>query len=290
MPIYRALFVFCLLALTVACDAQPTVKADWQLSQGLAQPESVVFDARTQHLFVSNVNGNPNDVDGNGYISKLSADGQMIDAEWVSGLNAPKGLAISGTTLYVADINQLIAIDINSGEIIQRYHARNAKFLNDVAVTLSGDVYVSDMVTNEIYQLSQNNFSLWLQDDKLISPNGLLVEGDQLIVASWGKMTDGFATEVPGHLLTIDLNSKQIHTLGNGTPVGNLDGIEPAQSNSYYVTDWMAGKLLLIHADGHAQTLLDLNPGSADLTVIPSQHRLIIPMMQDSELHSYLIQ
>ncbi|NQZ54498.1 MAG: SMP-30/gluconolactonase/LRE family protein [Piscirickettsiaceae bacterium] len=274
---------------TLTLAATPILLPAWKSDTVFEQPESVVYDSKRQLLYVSNVNGNPNDVDGNGYISQLSLDGDVIELHWLEGLNAPKGMILVGDTLYVADINELIEIDIKNNKINQRYLAPNAKFLNDVTADSAGNVYVSDMLTNTIHCLCSGDFSIWLQDDQLEAPNGLLVEGNHLIVGSWGNMTDGFSTAIAGHLKTIDLASKHINSLGDKTPAGNLDGVEADGNGNYYVTDWMIGKLLHITPSGISTTLLSLEQGSADHTILAKQGLIIIPMMLSGNVLAYKI-
>jgi len=211
-----------LFFLSANAYADTKLSPAWSSSAEFKNPESVIYDPVTKHLFVSNVNGEPLAADGNGFISQMSPEGVMAKSKWLVGLDAPKGLALKGNLLYVSDIDQLVVIDIEQERIIKRYAAENAKFLNDVAVDHQGNVYVSDMLTNRIYRLANDELTVWVDDDMLNSPNGLLVEHGKLVVASWGKMTDGFATDVPGHLLAIDLVTKQLQDLGDGKPVGNF--------------------------------------------------------------------
>ncbi|MCB1808684.1 MAG: SMP-30/gluconolactonase/LRE family protein [Candidatus Competibacteraceae bacterium] len=265
------------------------LEKNWESAAELKGPESALYDSGRDVIYVSNVNGDANAVDGNGFISKVALDGSIVELEWVTGLNAPKGLAMAGDMLYVSDINTLVEIALDSGEISNRYEAADAKFLNDVAVDAAGNVYVSDMVANAIYRLQDGNFGLWIQDDQLENPNGLFVDGEQMIIGSWGKMTDGFSTEVPGHLKSVSLADGSIQSLGDGTPAGNLDGVESDGNGNYYVTDWMNGKLLLIDTSGNVTELLVLGQGSADLGVIPDQGLLLIPMMMNNTLHAYTV-
>ncbi|MFT7414227.1 MAG: sugar lactone lactonase YvrE [Methylophagaceae bacterium] len=288
IPIRLLSLLFILLPVLASADS-PTLVPAWQTQTVFQQPESVVYDSQRDLLFVSNVNGAPNEVDGNGYISQLSVDGKLIEQHWLAGLDAPKGLAIVGDTLYVADINQLVVIDIKHKKITKRYPISDAKFLNDVAADTAGNIYVSDMLTDTIHRLAQGKFEVWLHDAALEYPNGLLVEDDKLIVASWGKMTDGFATDIAGHLKSIDIATKKIQSLGDKTPVGNLDGLEADGEGNYYVTDWMIGKLLHIAPDGISKTLISLKPGSADLTVLKEQKLIIIPIMLSNDIVAYRI-
>lgn len=285
----RLLLLISLLLPTLCLASPPILVPLWQTDTLFEQPESVVYDAKRELLYVSNVNGDPSEADGNGYISQLALNGDLIKQHFIDGLNAPKGLTIVGDTLYVADINELVVIDLKSQKIIQRYSAPKAKFLNDVVADSNGNIYVSGFLTSSIYRLSKGKFGLWLQDEQLASPNGLLIEGDQLIVGNWGNMTDGFATAIAGHLKSITLSNKKIKSLGDGSPAGNLDGVESDGNGDYFVTDWMAGKLLHITASGIATTLLVLGQGSADHTVLLPQGLVIIPMMMSGYVVAYKI-
>jgi len=281
-PLSLTLFISFFAPFCLAAD--PVLQPAWQTDDIFLQPESIVYDAKRGVLYVSNVNG-----DDNGFISLLSPAGELIDLHWLTGLNGPKGLALVGDNLYVADVNDLLEIDVSTKKITQRYHAPGSLFLNDVAADDDGNVYVSDMMANGIYRLADGELEIWLVASELEAPNGLLIEGNQMIVGSWGNMTDGFSTEIPGHLKTIELDTKELNSLGNKRPVGNLDGVEPDGNGNYLVTDWMAGKLLIITPDGRSTTLLSLDKGSADHTVLPQQNLIIIPMMLSNTVVAYHI-
>jgi sugar lactone lactonase YvrE len=258
----------------------------WETT-GFSNPESVVYDKTTNALYVSNVNGSAMDKDGNGTISVISLEGRIIDANWVSELNAPKGLTIHNGKLYVADIDTLVEIDIPSATITNRYTVTDAKFLNDVTAAEDGSIYVSDMMLDRIHRLKNGQFEIWLQTPALEAPNGLLVQGDQLIVGAWGVMTEGFNTDIPGHLKTVSLADKTIRSMGDGSSIGNLDGVEADPRGGYYVTDWKAGKLLHVDTSGKAEELLSLGQGSADHEFIEEQGIILIPMMKDNKLLAY---
>ena len=213
----------------------------------------------------------------------------MVQEKWVAGLNAPKGLALHGRTLYVADIDELVTININNGSIINKFKVNDAKFLNDVTASKNGDIYVSDMFLNRIHVLTEDNFSVWIESPELEAPNGLLALENEIILGSWGKMTDGFATKIPGHLKRISIKDKTIQSIGDGSSVGNLDGVESDDNHGFYVTDWISGKLLHIKSSGEVSELLDLPQGSADHEVIIEKNLIFIPLMKDNKLLSYII-
>jgi sugar lactone lactonase YvrE len=256
----------------------------------LAQPESVVQDPATGAIYVSNINGAIMQKDGNGFIAKLSPDGKMIERQWAKGLNAPTGLAVYDRKLYVADVDQLVEINIASGEIANRYDAKGATFLNDVAVDGEGTVYASDTPSNTIWRLKDGSFEPLLANDALNGPNGLLVQGDTLIVASLGKVPSQGQKGELGGLVTISLKDLAVKKLGDGPPIGNLDGIELLKPGAYLVTDWAAGALYRINAKGKAERLIDLNQGSADLTYLPAKKMVLIPMMLDNSLAAYALE
>lgn len=260
----------------------------WEVD-GLNNPESVVYDPVNDVLYVSNINGASDEKDGNGFISKISLGGKIINKKWVTGLDAPKGLAIANNKLYTADIDTLVEIDIPDSSISNRYTIADAKFLNDVATSPRGQVFVSDTVMNRVHSLDEGKFSIWLESPGLLNPNGLYVQDNNLIVGAWGVMTDGFNTETPGHLLSISLADKSIHTIGDGSAVGNLDGVEEDADGSFYVTDWMAGRLFHISPAGEVKLLLIFEKGLADLELLPDKGLILLPMMMNNKLLAYRI-
>ena len=113
---------------------------------------------------------------------------------------------------------------------------------------------------------------------------------DRLVVAAWGETTESGETTTPGHLKTVDYGSKTVRSLGDGSPVGNLDGVEAIGNGAYLVTDWIAGALFRIDASGKAERLLDLNQGSADLEYVAADGLALVPMMMDGTVVAYRIE
>jgi sugar lactone lactonase YvrE len=282
---------------------QTKVNKLWETPANLKNPESVAFAPNQNVLFVSNVNGKPDQKDQNGFISKVSpSNGSIIELNWVTGLDAPKGIAISndGSKLYVSDITDLVEIDIASGKIIKRFNAPGSSFLNDVVADNQGNIYVSDTGTNTIYRLDANldnsntsSLQVWLQSPQLNGPNGLHIDNNKnkLIVVSLGPLS-----KPGGGIEVINMKNKTISSLGEqgtASPFGGLDGIvSDARNRHYYVTDNPAGKLYAVNADGtNYQTLIDLHTqGAADLGYISVQNTIIIPLMQENKLVAYKLE
>src|SRR5581483_6414699 len=120
----------------------------WTVSEGMDSPESVYWDPRSGFVFVSQIVGQAADRDGNGRISKLTLDGRLVAADWVKGLNAPKGLRSHEGTLYAADLDEVVGIDIATGRISSRVKIPGAQFLNDLATAPDGTIYTSDSFGN----------------------------------------------------------------------------------------------------------------------------------------------
>ncbi len=269
----------------------PQLEKAWEI-EGFDAPESAVYDAERKNVYLSNVNGGGTESNGKGYVSLLTTDGKVKKKDWVTGLHAPKGMALVKNRLFVADIDTLVEIDVEAGKVAKRYAQAEAEFLNDVTADESGTVYVSDMLDTKIYHLPKNHdrLEVWIASDDLEYPNGLLAEGNKLLVGSWGKPKADFTTDVPGHMKVVDLKTKTIKPLGGKTtPLGNLDGVEPAGNGAYFVTDWIAGKLFLISKEGEAAKLLDLPSGAADLEHVASLGLLIIPQMKSDKVMAYRV-
>jgi DNA-binding beta-propeller fold protein YncE len=215
-------------ALTIACPAvgaKPVrIEPLWTL-MGLAEPESAALSADGSFLYVSNVAGEGDAHDGNGFIARVARDGRLLEREWARGLDGPKGLALRGDRLYAADIDKLVEIDAVAGKVLQRYPAPGAKFLNDVAIAPGGEVLVSDSDTARIYVLRGGAMQVWAEDPKFRSINGLLPDKRELIV-----------TTMQGLLLRVDWKSRAVTVLAEG--LGDGDGVARLEADRYLVSEW----------------------------------------------------
>ena len=232
-----------LLVLSAGATASPvTLDPVWTLD-GLAAPESVVPSANGKELYVSNVMGEGDAQDGNGFIARVSRDGKLLEREWVTGLDGPKGLVLSGGTLYATDIVRIVAIDVASGEVRKRHDVPGAKFLNDATLAPDGSVLASDSGMARISRLRGSSVDTWLEDERLRSINGLMPHGDRLLV-----------TTMQGLLLAVDWESKEITEIAKD--LGDADGIIVLDDGSYVVGEW-PGRLFHVAVDGTATTIVD---------------------------------
>lgn len=279
----KSLFTPILLAIFGIATAPAVQAAELWRAGGLEQPESALFDAAGQRVIVSNILGNPGEADGNGYLSVLSMDGKLVTQHWTDGMDAPKGMAIAGGKLYVADITHVRVVDLQSGKLASTIDVPNAIFLNDMTADASGKVYVTDMLADTIYRIDGDRPELFIKDAALASPNGIFADGGRLIVASWGKgIKPDFSTAEPGGLLSVDLATKAVSPLAGAENFANLDGVV-AIGGSIYATAYMTGTLYRYKAGGTPQVVATFKPGSADIGT-DGKSTIFVPLMNEGEV------
>lgn len=239
----------------------------WRTDTVLLTPESVIYDKKNNVIYASSMNLEPRKKDGNGFISKISTEGKILDLRWADGLSSPKGLAISGDILYTVDVDEVVAIDLKDGKIISKSTLPGMKMLNDITSSQDGILYTSDTDANKIYSLSNGELTEWFTEG-LNGPNGLLVDGKRLLVASQGS--NDFAT--------IDFETKT-RTVVTDT-VAHADGIAYTGIPGYYlVSDW-GGEIFMIYPDFSKVSLINTKEqewNSADIDYIPEMNMVIVP-------------
>lgn len=241
----------------------------------LPTPESVLYvaDKKAPYLFVALIDGQGDVVDGKGGIAKLATDGSVIDKGWLTGLNAPKGMAIYKNRLYVADITELVVIDIKKQRLIKKIPIEGSVFLNDVTVNSSGVVFVSDTRTNRVHRIERDEPSLYLEN--ITSANGLKVFGSNLIVGA-GK-----------ELLLVGADKKPL-ILARGFAQG-IDGIEMTSRGEFIVSCW-PGLVYYVYSDGKIALLIDSQAkkiNTADIGFDPNTGQVFIPNFFKNSITAY---
>ena len=274
------------------------IQKNWQIiDPSIINPESTYYNAEANVIFVSNVVGDELTKDGQGWISRVSVDGQIIDAKWVEGLNAPHGMRAYQGKLWVADIDELVEIDLQSGNILSKIPIPGSAFLNDVAISDDGRVFVSDTLKNRIYLVDRGKVTTFAKGKHLQSPNGLLIEENKLFVAGWGNIINDatFETDVPGNVFALDIKSQQKHKQKQKqkqtitqAPLGNLDGIEQDLDGNFLVSDYTGGKLFVVNStNGEPYELISDLEGPADIGFIPDNNLIIVPSLSQSTVTAY---
>ena len=254
-----------------------SLNLSWATDSVFKSPESVFYNKDRNEIYVSNINGGPADLDGNGFMSKLDPEGKIIKLHWIDGLNGPKGMDVYNNKLFVADINRVAEINLDADSIETFYNIEGAKFLNDLTIDNEGGIYISDSQTDRIYFLKDGQYSIWLQSDSLGQPNGLYFDGDVIWHASSGKE----------EFQSINIEDKTITVVATG--IGHGDGIAPDGLGNFIVSDW-EGELFFIDGDGNKTKLIDTRNehiNSADIGFIVSSKTILVPTFNDNRIMAY---
>lgn len=279
----RIVAVMALLITMLSPAAHPTQ----EMENPLDAPEAAFWHGESQTWFVSNLGGGLSLArDGFGWLTRHDENGELLDARWVEGMDAPTGIAAVGNLLYVADRAGVHEIDVQGAKILRTIEIPNSRFLNDVAAAPNGDLFVSDFEANRIYRLDrERKAEVWLEGVELQNPNGLIVDGNDLVIATWGPMTDPstFAVKHPGTLLKADLATGKLSRIGEGHPIASFDGVV-ATGTQYFATDWPNGRLLRISRKGVVREVLTGFHQLADLGYNPERRTIAMPVMSDNRL------
>jgi len=266
-PVFITIILFVLIGIGATGQSLNRI---WETAPEFDKPESAVFDPRSQVIYVSNICGQYSTRDGNGFISKVDMNGKILDLKWITGLNSPQGLALHDNFLYVADMDEVVRIDIQAAKIDKIFKAENAIFLNDAASDQYGNVYISDCRANRIYKLAGDQLSVWLNEGFLSGVNGLLCQDDKLFALNMGT----------GDIFRIDTKTKGSGIFCSG--IKNCDGIVADGRDGYFVSGAWQGEIYQLDHQGQKKLVLDLGPEkliAADIGFIPGENILLIPTL-----------
>jgi SMP-30/Gluconolactonase/LRE-like region len=256
---------------------------------GLATPESVLHEPTSDVYLISNINGTPLDKDDNGFITKLSPDGKVIELKWIDAaaegveLNAPKGLGVSNGKLYVSDIDVVRTFDLATGKPAATIKFDGASFLNDIAVGADGTVYVSDTglkagkdgglepaKKDAIYKIdAAGKVTTLIKGEQLKQPNGLFADANGLWVATW-----------QGAIYRVTPDGKQETAVT--APGAQLDGLFQTADGQTIVSSWEKSMVYLGTADGQFSPLVADLKAPADLGYDAKRGQLLVPLFMDN--------
>jgi len=256
--------------------AQHKLEKLWETDSVLKVPESVLFDGDNKVLYATNIDGtDPWGKDGKGSVAKVGLDGKVIAIEWISGLNAPKGMGLYMGKLYVADLNELVVIDIAGGKIEKRIVVTDAVGLNDVSVSKSGTVYVSDSKSKKVFIVKDGISELFL--DTLKGPNGVLMRGDDFYLLDAGGM--------------FKMNKDKTLTKITDGMEGGTDGIENISGNDFIISCWQ-GVVWYVNANGSKEQLLDSRgdkKNTADIGMDAKNKIIYVPTFWRNTIVAYRV-
>lgn len=250
----------------------------WESDTLFTIAESALYDAKSNVIYVSNIEGQPWEEDGKGSIGKLSLEGKVINARWVTGLNAPKGLGIANGKLYVADVQKLVEIDLKSGKILHKYEVKDSQGLNDVSTTTDGLVYFSDSKKGVVHVLKGGVVSTVVTG--LGGSNGVFYESDRLLLGTWA---DSSLTAYNFKMQTKTIFAKNLP---------QPDGIEAVGNGSYLVSTW-SGLIHSVDKNGKIELLLDTKKdkiSSADIDFVKEKNLLLVPTFYRNTVAAYRLE
>jgi sugar lactone lactonase YvrE len=255
---------------------------------GFLTPESVLHDTTQDIYFVSNINGSPTAKDNNGFISRVTPDGAVENLKFIEGgrngitLNAPKGLALAGDTLWVADIDAVRAFNARTGTPIDSVSLSKlgAVFLNDLVVTPTGALYITDTgikfddVGNVLHPGPDRVFriapdhqvSVAVRGDTLGRPNGIALDpvGKRFIIVEFG-----------GHsILAWKPEDKAPRPIAKGP--GGFDGVVVA-GGRILVSSWNDSTVASYETGQEVKVVTGV-PSPADIGYDAKRNRLLIPI------------
>jgi sugar lactone lactonase YvrE len=269
--------------------ATPAAATDSLSIQGFQTPESVLYDEASDVYLVSNINGKPMDHDDNGFISRVSPDGTVQTLKWIDGasdsvtLNGPKGLAIKGDTLFVADIDTVRAFSRTTGAPLGARGVRGATFLNDLAVGSDGVLYVTDSGlkpdfspsgTAAVYAFEgATPRAIAKGDATLHGPNGIVATAEGLVIAPFGDKT----------VLRLPAGGGAPTTIAT-LPTGGLDGIVRMPDGALLVTSWDGKAVYHIDTQGQAHAWVENIESPADIGYDTKRGLILIPSFNQNRV------
>ena len=257
---------------TMSLSAQHRLEKIWESDTTLAIPESVLPHPAKNLLYVSLINGGAWDKDGKGEIALLDTNGKILNAAWASGLHAPKGMALVGNNLYVADVTDVAVIDVNTGKVKLRIAIDSAQMLNDVTANAAGIVYVSDSRTGKVHSISKNKPTLFLKGMQGV--NGLRAHKKDLYIATSKQL--------------FKANAAGVTTVVADTEMGG-DGIEPLADGSWLLSSW-SGTIYHIDPQGKSHRMLDTREqkiNAADIGYTPASRVVYVPTFLKKSVVAY---
>lgn len=264
-------------AKTLTKETTPTLTKIWETDTLLINNESVIYDEKTDAIYVSCMGGYDDVEDGDGFIAKLNLDGEIENLHWVEGLNCPKGLAIHKDKLLVIDINQLVTIDLLTAKIISKETVTNGEHFNDLDIAENGDAYLSENY-KQIIRHRNGKSELYYSSAKTQGINGVHVAGDNIIF-----------TGNKGEIYAL---SKELKPTMLADSCFYPDGIE-SYRDGYFCSSWQ-GKIYYFKKGGNTSKLIDTwekdSISAGDLDVVEKKKLLISPTLFNNKVIAYKIE
>jgi sugar lactone lactonase YvrE len=257
---------------------------------GFSTPESALYDAGADVIYVSNINGTPSEVDDNGFISAVLPDGSVKELKWIDGakddieLDAPKGMALSGGTLWVADITVVRKFDAVTGKPTGEVKVDGASFLNDVVADGEGGVFVTDSGLDAKFEATGSDAVLHVHKDGKVTP---VIKNKDL------GHPNGVWLTADGNLWVVTFGSGELYSVpAKGGAAsrpeklakGQLDGILQIDGGDLMVSSWEGSAVFRGKPGGPWTEVASGLEAPADIGWDSKRKALLVPQFQNNQL------
>ncbi len=268
------------LAVAVPAVAAPLTVEQIAVVEGLEIPECLVADPASGFVYVSNIETDKAAYwaeDGKGFISRMSADGEMKELRWLDStadapIHAPKGMCILDGRLYIADITRLLRYPLKGDGPLVEIPVPGSKRLNDVA-TDGKSVYVSDTELGRVHKVDAKGNQTLIKAPE--SVNGITFHNGRMFAVSW-ELHDAYELDPSG--------AGPPKPFGLADHFGGLDAIEVLEDGTFIVSDFRDNKVCAISADRKTvHTLIELET-PADVGINRAKGLLYIPALMKDDV------
>ncbi|MBN2134451.1 MAG: hypothetical protein JW737_01850 [Acidobacteria bacterium] len=249
----------------------------WEVKEGLTIPESITFDQKRNCIYVANYYDVKAPGQNKEYISKISADGEIINLRFIDGVNKPTGMTLHNDKLHIVTREMLLIADPDTGKIEKEIKFENPGVANDITVGPDGKIYVTDSLKNQILRSSGEKFEIWLEGGDLNGPNGIAYYKDNIYI---GNTRDGC-------ILKIDIKTAKITTIAC-LPSAVIDGL--VFDGDDILTNDFNGILYRIKNNGEIKMELDSSGIQlilADFGYDPETQKIFLPAIYKSGILTY---
>jgi sugar lactone lactonase YvrE len=278
----------------------PAMFASAGATDSMETPESVRYDADLDAYFVANINGNPSAKDGNGFIARVDAGNTAARTLFIEGgkngatLNAPKGMAIVGDTLWVADIDALRAFNKRTGAAIATIDLRpmKAEFLNDVAAGPNGSIYVTDTGIrfdatgvmshpgqDQIFKVIGRKATVAIKGDSLLTaPNGI----------AWDATNSRFILGPFNAHVVSEWKDGDSTVTWIGAGPGGYDGVEVLSDGRILLTSWSDSAVHIL-SKGQFRKVIGNVEAPADIGIDTKRNVVAVPRFNAKRVEYFKI-
>ncbi|TFH75561.1 gluconolaconase [Gammaproteobacteria bacterium LSUCC0112] len=243
--------------------------------------ESCTFDPAKNLILAMNAGVGQDMQENDGYVSLLNPDGSVHTAKWIGNdrnglvLNQPLGSAISGGTLYVADIDHVRTFDLATGQPGDVWFVDGATGLNGIAVAADGTVYASNTRDPQrVYKVTASGqSSVFLEGAPLMSPNGVAMDNDGNIVV---------VNIANNHVMTFNTAGELINT--EYAAEGGNDGVVVLADGTKIVSSVRFGSISRIAPGAAAEVIAVGIPSAASICYDSIQNQIVIPMNNNNAM------